>query len=172
MDSLPIDNSLYFYSLNFFSMDITIRNAEPRDVPTLLALIKELALYEKSPDEVTTTETSMLKDGFGEEKIYDAIVAVMDGKVVGLAIFYTAYSTWKGKYVYLDDFVVTESCRRFGIGKKLFDEVIRIARETGAHLLRWHVLNWNTPAINFYKKYQATFDPDWVTCKLTQEQIL
>jgi len=153
-------------------MNITIRNAEPGDVPRMLALIKELALYEKAPDEVITTETSMLKDGFGEEKIYDSIVAEADGIVVGVAIFYVVYSTWKGRIIYLDDLVVTESHRRFGIGKKLFDELIRITKEAGVHQLRWHVLNWNTTAINFYKKYSASLDPDWISCKLTEEQIL
>lgn len=152
-------------------MDITIRKAEPRDVPAMLALIKELAVYEKAPDQVITTETSMLKDGFGDEKIYDSLVAEVDKKVVGIGIFYIAYSTWKGKIIYLDDLVVTESYRRFGIGKKLFEEVSRITTEIGARQLRWHVLNWNTPAIEFYKKYHASLDPDWITCKLMGEQI-
>lgn len=164
-------NSL-FLRLEFFPMNITIRKAEPGDVPAMLALIKELALYEKAPDEVITTESSMLKDGFGEEKIYDSIVAESDGTVVGVAIFYVVYSTWKGRIIYLDDLVVTESYRRFGIGKKLFDELTRITKETGAQQLRWHVLNWNTQAIKFYEKYRTSFDPVWISCKLTEEQIL
>ena len=173
LSSTIYDGELYlFLRPEFFPMNITIRNAEPRDVPAMLALIKELALYEKAPDEVITTEASMLKDGFGEEKIYDSIVAEAKGRVVGVAIYYVVYSTWKGRIIYLDDLVVTESFRRFGIGKKLFDELTRITKEAGVHQLRWHVLNWNMPAIKFYEKYHASLDPDWISCKLTREQIL
>ncbi|HYV94543.1 MAG TPA: GNAT family N-acetyltransferase [Chitinophagales bacterium] len=153
-------------------MNIKVRKAEPRDVAAMLALIKELAVYEKAPDEVITTEESMLRDGFGEEKIFDSLVAEADEVIAGIAIFYIAYSTWKGKMVYLDDLVVTESKRGFGIGKKLFDEVGKIAKETGANQLRWHVLDWNEPAINFYKKYGASLDADWITCKLNREQMV
>jgi len=166
------DCQLYLFLLHeIFFMTITIRKAEPRDVPDVLALIKELAVYEKAPDEVTTTKESMLRDGFGEEKIYHSLVAEVDGVIVGTAIFYVAYSTWKGKMVYLDDLVVTESHRRYGIGKKLLDEVGKIAKEMGANLLRWHVLDWNEPAINFYKKYEASFDAHWIMCKLTRKQM-
>ncbi len=152
-------------------MNITIRKAEARDVPAMLALIKELVVYEKAPNEVITTEESMLRDGFGKEKIFDSLIAEADGVIAGIAIFYVAYSTWKGKIIYLDDLIVTESHRRYGIGKKLFDEVGRISKAIGANQLRWHVLDWNEPAINFYKKYEASLDADWITCKLTNEQM-
>jgi GNAT superfamily N-acetyltransferase len=152
-------------------MEITIRKAEQRDVSAMLALIKELATYERAPNEVITTEASMLRDGFGEEKIFHSLVAEADGAIVGIAIFYVAYSTWKGKIIYLDDLVVTESHRRFGIGKKLFDAVGKISKAMGVSQLRWHVLDWNEPAINFYKKYDASLDADWITCKLTREQL-
>ncbi len=152
-------------------MDIIVRKAEPRNVPAMLALIKELAAYEKAPDEVITTEESMLRDGFGERKIFESLVAEANGNVVGTAIFYVAYSTWKGRMVYLDDFIVNENFRRFGIGKMMFDEVGKFAKINGANQLRWNVLDWNVPAINFYKKYFASLDEEWLLCKLTKEQI-
>jgi len=152
-------------------MNILIRKAEPGDVPAMLKLIKELAEYEKAPGEVMVTEATMLHDGFGKESLYNALVAESNGSVVGIAVYYVAYSTWKGKIIYLDDLVVTESQRRFGIGKKLFDKLINIAREAGVNQLRWHVLNWNTPAIDFYRKYNAALDHEWITCKLTKEQL-
>lgn len=137
----------------------------------MLALIQELALYEKAPQEVTTTVETMEQDGFGANPIYCAHVAEADGKIVGVAVYYIAYSTWKGKSVYLDDIVITENFRRFGIGKKLFDAVGIFAKSIGANQLRWHVLEWNEPAINFYRKYDASVDPEWITCKLTKEQL-
>ena len=137
----------------------------------MLDLIKELALYEKAPEEVTTTVETMTKDGFGSEPIFHASVAEVNGQVVGLAIYYIVYFTWKGKSVYLDDLVVNEKFRTLGIGKKLFDAVGQFAKSIGANQLRWHVLNWNEPAINFYKKYNPSFDPEWITCKFTKEQI-
>ena len=152
-------------------MKISIRKSEAADVPEMLRLIKELATYEKAPDEVMTTEESMKNDGFGADPIFESLVAKWNDKVIGTAIFYVAYSTWKGKMVYLDDIIITESMRGKGVGKLLFDEVAKFAKEVGANHFRWHVLDWNTPAIEFYKKYDASFDPSWITCKLTKEQL-
>jgi len=143
----------------------------PADVGAMLALIKELATYEKASGEVSATEASMLADGFGENAIYKALVAEADNQVVGTAIYYFAYSTWKGRMLYLDDFIVTESFRGYGIGKKLFDALGELAKAENANVFRWHVLNWNAPAINFYKKYDASMDGSWLTCKFTKEQI-
>ncbi|MBA3649149.1 MAG: GNAT family N-acetyltransferase [Chitinophagales bacterium] len=152
-------------------MSITIRKAEKKDVPAMLGLIKELALYEKALDQVTNTVGDMEKDGFGNQPIFSAYLAEVNNEVAGIAIYYIAYSTWKGKYIYLDDFIVNEDFRRYGIGKKLFEAVGYAAKMIGANQFRWHVLNWNEPAINFYKKYDASLDPEWITCKLTKEQI-
>jgi GNAT superfamily N-acetyltransferase len=152
-------------------MKISVRKAVENDIPRILELIKELALYERAPDEVMATEESMKRDGFGDRPLYEALVAEADGVVSGVAVFYTCYSTWKGKLVYLDDLIVTESKRKLGIGRMLLDEVVRYAKNNGANQLRWHVLDWNTPAIEFYKSYQPAFDPTWITCKLTREQL-
>lgn len=152
-------------------MEVAIRIAEKKDVPQMLALIRELADYEKAPLEVHNTVERMEKDGFGEQPIFYSHIAEVEGQVVGVAIYYQAYSTWKGSYIYLDDIVITEEFRGKGIGKKLFDAVGAFAKNAGANLLRWHVLEWNEPAINFYKKYNAVLDPEWITCKLTRQQL-
>lgn len=152
-------------------MKITIRKGEKKDIPQALGLVKELAVYERAPDEVITNVEQMERDGFGENSIYRFHVAETDGKIIGMALYYTAYSTWKGRYIYLDDLIVTEKHRRSGAGKLLFDAVLREAKREGANQLRWHVLEWNTPAINFYKKYNASLDPEWITGKLEKAQI-
>jgi GNAT superfamily N-acetyltransferase len=151
--------------------EVTIRKGTRSDIPGVLALIRELALYEKAPDEVTNTEEDMIRDGFSDNPVYSLIVAEEEGKVIGMAIYFIKYSTWKGKGIYLDDIVVTESMRGMGIGKKLFDAVMEDCRHRGAKQLHWQVLNWNTPAISFYKKYNASFDDEWINCKLSEKQL-
>jgi GNAT superfamily N-acetyltransferase len=152
-------------------MEITIRKGEKTDIPAVLSLIRELALYEKAPHEVTNTEADMERDGFGDHPVFRLLMAEADGEVAGMAIYFIKYSTWKGKGVYLDDIVVRESFRGNGIGKKLMDAVIRDSHEIGAKQLHWQVLDWNEPAIRFYKRYGASFDPEWINCKLDERQI-
>jgi GNAT superfamily N-acetyltransferase len=152
-------------------MKITVRKGEKKDIPQALELVKELAIYERAPEEVITNVAQMEKDGFSEQAVYRFLVAETSGRIIGMALYYTAYSTWKGRYIYLDDLIVTEKHRRSGAGKLLFDGVLREAKLEGANQLRWHVLEWNEPAINFYKKYNASLDPEWITGKLTKEQI-
>lgn len=153
-------------------MDIKVRKGVPSDVGQVLGLIRELALYEKAPHEVTNTEADMLKDGFGVDPVFRLLVAECEGKICGMAIYFIKYSTWKGKGVYLDDIVVSENLRGRGIGKKLFDAIIADCKFIGAKQLHWQVLDWNEPAINFYKKYQASFDSEWINCKLDEKQII
>lgn len=152
-------------------MPVLIRKGIPEDVPAVLSLIRELALYEKAPQEVTNTEADMLRDGFGPSPVFRLQVAESDGEVVGMAIYFIKYSTWKGKGVYLDDIVVRESMRGQGIGKLLLDAVIRDCGSIGAKQLHWQVLDWNEPAIRFYEKYRASFDGEWINCKLNETQI-
>ena len=151
-------------------MKIAIRPATKKDLPSVLGLIKELATYEKAPQEVKVTLKELKRDGFGKEKVYDCFVAETDKKeITGIALYYTKYSTWKGRCLYLDDIIVTESMRGEGIGKKLFDAVIAVAKKKKVRKLEWQVLNWNEPAINFYKKYSTVFDNEWSNCKLVFE---
>lgn len=143
-------------------MIITIRKAERKDCVRLLQLIRELADYEKAPAEVTVTLEHFEESGFGEKPVWWAFVAEFDGRVEGLALYYIRYSTWKGQCIYLEDFLVTEKLRGRGAGKLLFDHVIAAAKEKGMTRIVWQVLEWNEPALNFYRKYNATLDPEWV----------
>ena len=152
-------------------MKINIRKSKKEDMPQVLELIRELALFEKAPDEVTNTVEDMLLDGFGEQPIFKCLIAETENKIVGMAIYYTKYSTWKGKGIYLDDIVVTQTMRSKGIGKLLFDAVIKESKTSGANQLHWQVLDWNEQAINFYRKYNPNFDDEWVNCKMTKEQL-
>ena len=143
-------------------MSITVRRATRNDCPRLLELVKELALYEKAPEEVTVTREHFENSGFGEKPVWWAFVAEENGFIHGFALYYIRYSTWKGQAMYLEDIVVTESSRGKGIGKLLMDRLIIEARERGFKRIVWQVLEWNEPAINFYKKYNATFDGEWL----------
>ena len=143
-------------------MAFTVRRATKEDCPRLLELVKELALYEKAPDEVTVTMAHFEESGFGANPVWWAFVAEEEGFIYGFALYYIRYSTWKGQAMYLEDIVVTEKARGKGIGKLLFDRLIEEAREKGFKRMVWQVLEWNEPAINFYKKYNATFDGEWL----------
>lgn len=156
---------------NFTAMNIHIRWATADDCEAMHELVKELALYERAPNEVSTNPMMFREDGFGDDAAFKAFVAELDGNVVGMCLFHTAYSTWKGKYIYLDDLIVREAFRHQGIGKMLFERLIELCAELNVNQLRWHVLDWNEPAIKFYKKYGASLDHTWVTSKLSKEQI-
>ena len=147
-------------------MEITIRRAVKDDCPRLLELIQELATYERAPHEVTVTLDHFIESGFGEQPVWWAFVAEVDGKVVGFALYYIRYSTWKGQAMYLEDILITNEMRGKGIGKLLFDRLIDEAREKKFNRIIWQVLDWNEPAINFYKKYNADFDASWVNCSI------
>lgn len=152
-------------------MNFSIRKGVQQDLPQVLGLIKELAEYEKAPLEVTVSVADMERDGFGEHPIFQFFVAETEGKIVGISLYYIKYSTWKGKCVFLEDIIVTEAYRKFGIGKKLFDEVVRVAKEMKVKRMEWQVLEWNEPAIQFYKKLNSHFDNEWINCKLTDKEI-
>lgn len=151
--------------------NITIRVGEKKDLPNILNLIKELAEYEKAPAEVEVTISEMENWGFGPNKLFDFFVAEQNGVIVGLALYYYKYSTWKGKCLFLEDIIVTEKMRGAGIGKLLFDRIVEVAKKEKVRRLEWQVLDWNEPAIKFYKKYNATFDPEWLNGKLTNHQL-
>lgn len=148
-----------------------IRKGTIDDLPQVHGLIRELAEFERAPLEVTTTVEEMERDGFGENPIYKFFVAEGAEGIVGIALYYTAYSTWKGRTLYLEDLVVTERLRRQGVGRKLFNAVAQEAKDTGAKRFRWQVLEWNEPAIAFYKTIGADLDGEWINCTMTEEQI-
>mgnify|MGYP000188402202 CR=1 FL=1 len=150
---------------------MTIRKGVITDLPQVFDLIMELAIYEKAPQEVANTVERMAEDGFGEKPIFEFFVVEEEGKVVGTAIFYYRYSTWKGKAIFLEDLVVKESKRGKGYGKKLLDAIVTEAKAVNAKQVRWQVLDWNEPAINFYKKIGADLDETWINCTLSKEQI-
>lgn len=145
-------------------MEILIRRAVKEDCLRLLELVKELALYERAPEEVTVTQEHFEESGFGNNPVWWAFVAEEEGVILGFALYYIRYSTWKGQRMYLEDILVTEEARGKGIGKLLMDRLIIEAKEKKLSAIVWQVLEWNTPAINFYKKYNAEFDPEWVNC--------
>lgn len=151
----------------------TIRKGEKKDLPAVFELIKELALYEKAPEQVTNTVAMMEEDGFGKQPVYGFFVAERadTGKIIGTAIYYYRYSTWKGKRLYLEDYIVTESERGKGAGKLLFERVMMQCLEDGCTGMMWQVLDWNEPAFRFYKKYNSEFDSGWINCHLQAEDI-
>lgn len=153
-------------------METKIRVGTKADLPRVLELIKELALYERAPHEVTNTVERMEKDGFGPNPIYGLFVAENAKGIVGISVYYWRYSTWKGKRLYLEDIIVTEKERGSGIGKLLFDRTMQHAVDENCTGMLWQVLDWNEPAINFYKKYNAKLDGEWINCSLETDQIV
>ena len=167
-------------------MDIKIRKAVLQDCESIMKLVHELALYEKAPDEVTVTPEHFIESGFGEKPVWEAFVATsprpsptgegaakneadlnMKHEVIGFALYYIRYSTWKGQRMYLEDLLVTESMRGKGAGKLLFDKLIEECKSKNYSGLVWQVLDWNEPAINFYKKYEGIkMDSEWVNCSI------
>jgi GNAT superfamily N-acetyltransferase len=156
---------------SYINMDIKLRKATQSDLPEVLSLIKELATFEKAPNEVTITLDELKKDGFSDNPIFEIILAESEKEVLGMAFYFYSYSTWKGKCIYLEDIIVKEEHRGKKIGKLLFEAVILKCKETGAKRMQWQVLDWNTPAIDFYKKYNASVDNSWMTGRLTEDQI-
>ena len=148
-------------------MSMTIRRAEKKDCPRMLELIKELAEYERAPNEVTVSPQHFEESGFGKNPVWWALVAEEDDIIQGFALYYVRYSTWKGQAMYLEDIIVTEKMRGKQIGRMLFEKLIEEAKEKGWKRIVWQVLDWNEPSINFYKKYNAAFDAEWINCSLT-----
>jgi GNAT superfamily N-acetyltransferase len=149
-------------------MTFSLRKAERSDCPRLLELIQELAIYEKAPESVTVDSLHFEESGFGEQPVWWAWVAetqeeIDDPKIVGFALYYIRYSTWKGQQMYLEDIIVTEDMRGKGVGTLLFEKLLAVCRESGFHGMRWQVLDWNEPAIRFYEKFEGViFDGEWL----------
>jgi len=152
-------------------MSILIRTAVKEDCSSLLELIQELAEYEKAPNEVTVSLEEFQEAGFGDNPVWKAFVAEVDGIIQGFGLYYIRYSTWKGCRMYLEDLLVTEKMRGNGLGKLIFDRLIEEAKEKGFKGITWQVLDWNDPAINFYEKYNADFNSGWINVSLSKDQI-
>ena len=152
-------------------METIIRNGIKKDLPSVLQLIKELARYENAEHEVTITLDDLKKDGFGKNPYFQFIVAVVNDKIIGLSFYFIRYSTWKGKYLFLEDFIVTKKFRNQGVGSKLFEETIKICKSESMNGMFWQVLDWNKAAIKFYKKYNSNISSNWLNGKLTKNDI-
>lgn len=152
-------------------MEIKIREAVKDDCHRLLELIHELAVYEKAPDEVTVRLEEFQEAGFGKNPVWKAFVAEENGIIQGFGLYYIRYSTWKGCRMYLEDLLVTEKMRGKGIGKLIFNRLIEEAIEMKFKGMTWQVLDWNEPAINFYKKYNSDFDAGWLNVALSEDQL-
>lgn len=154
-------------------MSVIIRKGTPADLPAVYRLIVELAIYEKAEKEVINTPEQMLEDGFGSRPAFGFYVAELPetGEIAGMALYYTRYSTWKGRCLYLEDLIVTQNHRGKGIGKLLFDALVRESLEQNMAMITWQVLHWNTPAIEFYKRLGAHLDEEWIDGRLFRHQL-
>ena len=141
---------------------ITLRKAESIDIPLIFSLVKELALFERAPEEVTATIADYEINGFSEKPLFDAFILFENDQLVGFALWYFRFSTWKGKRLFLEDLFVKSEFRSKGYGKLLMEATIEEAKTTNSKGLMWQVLDWNSPAIEFYKKYGARFDSEWI----------
>ncbi len=148
-----------------------VRRAKREDCKRLLELVQELALFEKAPHEVTVSLEEFEFAGFSEHPVWWAFVVENEQQIVGFALYYIRYSTWKGCRMYLEDIIITEEYRGKGLGKLLFDQLIIEAKERNLKGIVWQVLDWNEDAIEFYKKYNANLDPEWVNGSLSEDQI-
>ena len=147
-----------------------IRKGVKKDIPQVLDLIKELAEFENAPDQVTNTIERLENDGFGNQPVYDLFVAESENKIIGMAITYFRYSTWKGKNLYIEDLIINEKFRREGIGLKVFEELKKFAKNTSCVGISLQVLDWNKIGINFYKKLKMKFDKEWINCNLNLDE--
>ncbi|OOV17141.1 GNAT family N-acetyltransferase [Flavobacterium sp. LM4] len=148
-----------------------IRKGKPEDMKSVLALIQELAIFEKEPDAVLITEEDLIRDGFGENPLFHVFVADVDKEIVGIALFYYRYSSWKGKTIHLEDLIVKEKMRGTGLGSALYSEIMKQGKKENVRRIEWNVLNWNTPAVNFYENSGAKVIEEWRVVQMDEAGI-
>lgn len=151
---------------------LTIRKGEKKDLPFILELIKELAKYENAVEQVSITLSELEKDGFGLNQHYHFLVAEKENNIIGMSFYWFRYSTWKGRFLFLEDFIVNKNYRRQGVGTALFNATIKVCQEQSINGMCWQVLDWNQPAIKFYKKYNASISREWLNGKLDKTQLV
>ncbi|MFI0428739.1 GNAT family N-acetyltransferase [Mariniflexile sp. HMF6888] len=152
-------------------MSFTIRKAKKEDMPQVLSLINQLAYFEKEPEAVIITVEDLQQDGFGEHPAFFCFVAEINSKIEGIALGYNRYSTWKGKTIHLEDLIVNETARGTGLGSALLDEVVKYGHQLGVKRINWEVLDWNEPAIKFYKQKGATIKEAWRVVHMDEQSI-
>ncbi len=163
---------MQFYSFDkFYFMNCVIREAKEQDMPQVLGLIKELAIFEKEPNAVEIDVKDLIKEGFGDQPLFHCFVAEVQDEIVGMALVYYRFSTWKGRSIHLEDLMVKESMRGTGVGNALYTEVLKYAKNEGVKRVEWVVLDWNTPAIKFYEKSGAKLLKNWYLVQMDEEGV-
>ena len=152
-------------------MNFNIRLGEKKDMPSVLDLIIELAVFEKEPDAVEITLADLVRDGFSEKPMFQVFVAEQDNKIIGIALFYERYSTWKGRTIHLEDLIVTKNKQKIGAGKALYTAVLKYAYDNNFNRVAWEVIDWNTNAIEFYKSTGATYLNNWSVVQMNKENL-
>ena len=165
-----LDVLLQTYNAHFTTIMI-IRKGTPEDMPSVLKLIQELAIFEKEPDAVIITADDLIRDGFSENPLFQTFVAEVENEIVGIALYYYRYSTWKGKTIHLEDLIVNEEKRGIGAGFALYKEVIKQGKRDNVKRIEWNVLDWNTNAINFYEKSGAQVLKNWHLVQMDEKGI-
>lgn len=151
--------------------NMIIRKGTPQDMPVVLALITELAIFEKEPDAVEISTDDLVRDGFSENPLFYTFVAEVNNEIIGVALYYYRFSTWKGKTIHLEDLIVNESSRGTGAGYALYSEIIKQGKKDNVRRIEWNVLDWNTPAIEFYEKSGAKVLIDWRVAQMDEDGI-
>ncbi|WP_281231710.1 GNAT family N-acetyltransferase [Flavobacterium gelatinilyticum] len=159
---------------------MNIRKGNPEDMKSVLGLIQELAIFEKEPDAVVITEEDLVRDGFGEKPLFQVFVAEIESdsedskngkEIVGIALFYYRYSTWKGKTIHLEDLIVKEKMRGTGLGSALYAEIMKQGKRDNVRRIEWNVLDWNTPAVKFYENSGAKILEEWRVVQMDETGI-
>lgn len=162
---------LVFLQQTVLRTTMIIRRGLQQDMPAVLELITELAVFEKEPHAVEVTVQDLERDGFGPQPLFETFIAELNGNIIGMALFYYRYSTWKGKTIHLEDLIVKEEHRGTGAGSKLYAAVMQYAKDQGLRRVEWAVLDWNTPAINFYEKSGARVFTDWRVAQMDEQAL-